>query len=69
MELARVFVVDADELIRRGVRQLLTEEPLFDLVGEAATIADGARQIAESAPDVAVLAVRLPDGRWHRPVP
>ncbi|MCF8569571.1 response regulator transcription factor [Gordonia sp. HY002] len=58
----RVFLVDDHELVRRGLRDLLSTAPDLDVVGEAATVNEARVQIAATAPDVAVLDVRLPDG-------
>ena len=58
----RVFLVDDHELVRRGLRDLLSTAPDLNVVGEAATVSEARVQIAATAPDVAVLDVRLPDG-------
>ncbi|HWC14793.1 MAG TPA: response regulator transcription factor [Actinomycetota bacterium] len=58
----RVVLVDDHELVRRGLRDFLTDERDFDIVGEAATAADALEVVAMNKPDVAVLDVRLPDG-------
>lgn len=58
----RIFLLDDHEVVRRGIRDLLTAEPDFEVVGEAGTAADALREIVLSAPDVALLDVRLPDG-------
>jgi DNA-binding NarL/FixJ family response regulator len=58
----RAFLLDDHEVVRRGVREMLTTEPDIEVVGEAATAAEALRRIPEAAPDVAVLDVRLPDG-------
>ncbi|GAB3580251.1 response regulator [Calidifontibacter terrae] len=58
----RIFLLDDHEVVRRGIRDLLTAEPDFDVVGEAGTAAEALREIVLSAPDVALLDVRLPDG-------
>jgi two-component system, NarL family, response regulator DevR len=58
----RVVVVDDHEMVRRGVIQLLDAEDDLEVVGQAETAADAVDLIAASAPDVAVLDVRLPDG-------
>lgn len=58
----RVFLVDDHELVRRGLRDLLSTAPDLDVVGEAATVGEARVQIAATAPDVAVLDVRLSDG-------
>ena len=57
-----VFVLDDQEIVRRGVRGLLEAEPDLRVIGEAGTAADALTQIAALRPDVAVLDVRLPDG-------
>ncbi len=57
-----VFLLDDHEIVRRGVRDLLTDEPDIDVIGEAGTAASALDQIPVLRPDVAVLDVRLPDG-------
>ncbi len=57
-----VFLLDDHEIVRRGVRDLLTAEPDIDVVGEAGTTAEALEKIPALHPDVAVLDVRLPDG-------
>ncbi|WP_446666349.1 response regulator [Flexivirga sp. B27] len=58
----RIFLLDDHEVVRRGIRDLLSAEPDFTVVGEAGTAADALREIVISRPDVALLDVRLPDG-------
>jgi two-component system response regulator DevR len=58
----RVFLVDDHEVVRRGVRDLLTAEDDIDVVGEAGTVEEALQRIIAVEPDVAVLDVRLPDG-------
>ena len=58
----RVFVVDDHEIVRRGLIGLLQAQSDIEVVGEAATARQAAGRIAATAPDVAVLDVRLPDG-------
>ncbi|UZJ26589.1 response regulator transcription factor [Rhodococcus antarcticus] len=49
-------------MVRRGIADLLTEEPGITIVGEAATAAEAVRRIPAAQPDVALLDARLPDG-------
>jgi two-component system, NarL family, response regulator DevR len=58
----RVFLLDDHEIVRRGVRELLESNDDIEVVGEAATAADGLARIPSTQPDVAVLDMRLPDG-------
>jgi DNA-binding NarL/FixJ family response regulator len=57
-----VFVLDDQEIVRRGVRGLLEAEPDIRVTGEAGTAAAALAQIPALRPDVAVLDVQLPDG-------
>ncbi|GAB3291148.1 response regulator [Parasphingorhabdus pacifica] len=58
----RIAVVDDHELVRRGIADLLTEEPDLDVVAEAGTVREALAFVPPARPDVAVLDVRLPDG-------
>jgi len=60
--MARVFLLDDHEVVRKGLRDLLEAEDDMEVVGEAGTAADAIIRIPLSRPDVAVLDVRLPDG-------
>ncbi|MFE7575415.1 LuxR family transcriptional regulator [Streptomyces sp. CB01249] len=60
--LTRVFLVDDHEVVRRGLRDLIDDEPDMEVVGEAATAEQGLARGLALRPDVAVLDVRLPDG-------
>ena len=60
--MTRVFLLDDHEIIRRGIRELLDGEPDLEVCGEASTAEEARMRIPPTAPDVAVLDVRLPDG-------
>jgi two-component system response regulator DevR len=57
-----VFLLDDHEVVRQGVRSLLETDSDMEVVGEAGTVAEALAGIAATAPRVAVLDVRLPDG-------
>jgi two-component system response regulator DevR len=58
----RVFVLDDHEIVRRGISELLSSQADMHVVGEAGSVAEAIRRIPASAPDVAVIDARLPDG-------
>ncbi|MFI9614967.1 response regulator [Streptomyces sp. NPDC052023] len=58
----RVFLLDDHEVVRRGVRDLLDDEPDITVVGEGATAEQALVRVPALRPQVAVLDVRLPDG-------
>ncbi|MDQ2827227.1 MAG: response regulator transcription factor, partial [Actinomycetota bacterium] len=55
----RVFLLDDHELVRRGVRDLVSAEEDIVVVGEASTGEEALERIPTTKPDVAVLDVRL----------
>ncbi|MGC0400467.1 two-component system response regulator DevR [Streptomyces sp. SAI-126] len=58
----RVFLLDDHEVVRRGVHDLLNDEPDITVVGEAGTVEQALVRVPALRPQVAVLDVRLPDG-------
>ncbi|MFF0725934.1 response regulator [Streptomyces sp. NPDC004134] len=58
----RVFLLDDHDVVRRGLRDLLEDEPDIRVVGEASTAGQAVARGPALRPDVAVLDVRLPDG-------
>ncbi len=57
----RVFLLDDQEIVRRGLRGLLDAEPDIQVVGEAGSAAAALTRMPAVRPDVAVLEMRLPD--------
>ncbi|GAA1766070.1 response regulator [Agromyces humatus] len=55
----RVLVVDDQELVRAGFR-LILERAGFEVVGEAADGLEAIEQVAQLAPDVVLMDVRMP---------
>jgi two-component system response regulator DevR len=58
----KVFLLDDHEVVRSGVRNILSAEADIEVIGEAGTMASALAQVPELRPNVAVLDVRLPDG-------
>jgi DNA-binding NarL/FixJ family response regulator len=57
-----VVLVDDHELIRGGLRRAFERTGDFSVVGEAGTVAEAVKVIADTSPDVTIFDVRLPDG-------
>ncbi|GAB7028738.1 response regulator transcription factor [Streptomyces sp. NPDC021749] len=58
----RVFLLDDHEVVRRGVRDLLNDEPDIEVIGEAGTAEQALVRVPALRPQVAVLDIRLSDG-------
>lgn len=58
----RVFLVDDHEIVRRGLREVIGRANDLEVIGEAGSVGSALDAIVASAPDVAVLDVRLGDG-------
>ena len=58
----RIFLLDDHEVVRRGIAELLSAVPGFEIVGEAGTVEQALARVLAAKPDVAVLDARLPDG-------
>ncbi|MGE0274851.1 MAG: response regulator [Nitrospiraceae bacterium] len=58
----RLLLVDDHEVVRVGLRTLLSEHREIKVVGEADTMAESIRQALRLQPDVVLMDVRLPDG-------
>jgi len=57
-----VFIVDDHEVVRVGLRTLLSRAPEVEVIGEAESVQQAVAKIAELLPDVVLLDVRLKDG-------
>lgn len=58
----RLILVDDHQVVRMGLRSVLSKDPEIRIVGEAGTSAEAMTQILEHKPDVVLLDLRLPDG-------
>ncbi|MDT7725233.1 MAG: two-component system, NarL family, response regulator DevR [Actinomycetota bacterium] len=58
----KVFLVDDHEMVRRGVADLLNEEPDLMVIGEASSVSEALARVPAAGADVVLLDVRLPDG-------
>ena len=56
----RVLLIDDHTLFRSGIKALLTRQPGFDVVGEAADGLDGIKHAKELRPDVILLDLHMP---------
>ncbi|MEU4086595.1 response regulator transcription factor [Streptomyces aureus] len=56
----RVVLADDQPLVRSGLRVLMADCPDLEVVGEAATGAEAVQLVAEAAPDVVVMDIRMP---------
>ncbi len=56
----RILVVDDHQIVRQGIRSLLSNYPDFEIVGEAADGATALQLLQELSPDVTLLDIRMP---------
>jgi RNA polymerase sigma factor (sigma-70 family) len=59
--LVRVLIADDDDLMRAGLKAVLSSDPSIELVGEAADGRAAIEQVRALAPDVVLMDVRMPD--------
>ena len=62
LSVVRVFLVDEQEVVRRGVAKVLEGDTAIRVVGEAGSVSEALRRAPAVRPDVAVVAMRFPDG-------
>ncbi|MGK7946894.1 MAG: response regulator [Microcystaceae cyanobacterium] len=56
----RLLLVDDQDLIRRGLKALLTTDPTLEVIGEAGNGKEALTQVAQLHPDVVLMDVRMP---------
>jgi DNA-binding NarL/FixJ family response regulator len=57
----RVLLVDDDDLMRAGLRSVLSSDPTIEVVGEAGDGRGAVDRVHELGPDVVLMDVRMPD--------
>ncbi|HEU4684478.1 MAG TPA: response regulator transcription factor [Nitrospira sp.] len=57
-----VLLVDDHEVVRAGLRQVLSQNHGITVVAEAGTVAEAVREATRTKPDVVLMDARLPDG-------
>ncbi|HLX68006.1 MAG TPA: response regulator transcription factor [Verrucomicrobiae bacterium] len=55
-----ILIVDDHPLLRRGVRDVIAENPRFQIVGEASDGEEAVRQVTALRPDIAIVDVDMP---------
>lgn len=61
-ECCRVLLVDDHPLFRSGVAQLISSQPDFEVVGEAATCDDGVALAESLGPDLVIMDMHMGEG-------
>lgn len=56
----RILLVDDHEIVRLGLRELLSHSPRYEVVGEASTAEEAVKKASECQPDVVVMDIRMP---------
>ncbi len=60
--MVRIMVVDDHEVVRFGLKSLLTRHPGWEVVAETGTVTGAIEKAAEHNPDIVVMDIRLSDG-------
>lgn len=58
--MVRVLIADDHAIVREGLRRILSEEPLFEVVGEAADSQEALDLTKKTNPDVVLLDISMP---------
>ncbi|PYV19220.1 MAG: hypothetical protein DMG21_02430 [Acidobacteria bacterium] len=61
MKTLRILVVDDHDVVREGVRTLISRRRDFEVCGEANCGLDAIRKVLELRPDIAVIDISMPD--------
>jgi len=57
--LIKIIIIDDHPLFRKGVKNLLSMNPLFTVIGEAANGDDGIQLAIETSPDLILLDIDM----------
>jgi DNA-binding NarL/FixJ family response regulator len=57
----RILIVDDNELVRRGLKALISSEKSWEVCGEARDGVEGIQKARELRPDLVLLDVSMPD--------
>ena len=57
----RIIIIEDHDVVRRSLAMVMARHNEFDVVGEAATAAEGIKMVDELNPDVVVISTSLPD--------
>ena len=63
----RVLICDDHEVVREGLRVLISRQQGMSVVAEAGTVGEAVDAAAKAKPDVVIMDVRLPDGSVWKP--
>ena len=61
-EKLKILIVDDHDIVRKGLAMLVSRQKDLTVVAEAGTVAEAVEKARETAPDVVVMDIRLPDG-------
>ncbi len=56
----RILIIDDHPVVRDGLRGMLSSQPDFEVVGEAANGLEGVRLVEQLSPDIALVDLRMP---------
>jgi two-component system LytT family response regulator len=62
MQQFRTLIIDDEWLIRLELRNLLSQYPNIEIVGEAANLKEALQAVRESKPDLVFLDIQMPGG-------